>query len=1566
MAGDRPATCPAIAVGFHPPSFHWLPLGFNGLPLASTGFYPPSVRWLTPIALHSRLPPFARARQVLALLLAKSPPVAVFLAGRDLQVWSGAAQHVIHHVLHELPLVTKRGATCSFDHRLAFMRVTLRPLLEGTTASLVARSLGRASVPAELSRRVHERCGGNPAFLFALLEQLPRSTSTDEAEHDGSPPHSLDVALGEGSVQSPRPRRASASNDAVALDTALFDSLQKLPRRLEELVLAEIDQLSLEQQTVVKMASTMGMHGEIDLAVLQGVWPGSMADLHAAMQSTGVRQYLMPKGAAEPPDSFVEAHDSFDGSSDWHAGVRLFTFRNAASCEIIYQLMLAAQRQRLHGMIAEWHKKVVRLWPDDQLIFLLAYHAKQSSDTALAKRALMAAGRVAVKRGAHALPQCQHAPATTVCQRARALPLPSLPTAEPAAFSCARAGLYEDAEREYSAAVALYQDDAELEAAYVLAQVALAEMNSRYGRQSPDGRSPQETLKRLFDDLMGPTHAWLGALDDAFASAQEGSRHGGASASDDVAAQAQAVQEAQPVDAMISVVTGLVADARSDARQRETRQRQLALAQVCHSLAWAQMKPPPPLSLPAAPPQLSPSPGYTPAKVRGLAFAPSLVAEEYFRRAVSIRSQLGEHDLAAESLNGLATFYHKLAQAASADASESDANDASSFGAHPSAASASSATAASASSASAATVSSASSASERAASLWEQARVAIAESVARRPPWAAAQSLVTKAALYLDHAAPFQSVETALVSASHATDLYTVELGAFHPRLVFAFKNAAAAHHALGHCEQELCLLSRIRRIQLMGDALSAVAPLRSAVAPSAEQAGAKMGADGLMGGERLHGAAPHAPPPLQASSSLLADDSTDSLDGWLGAVRLWKQRAAVSARSRSATAVDNGLAATLGPPPLPSFAHRNASMPSELLVAHTEPPFVSGRSRSAEPSLDSGGGSASGHSETGEPPPPAPRNSIPCNSSAAPAAATAAAAAVTAAASSAAAYDVSCLVSRYGTYRAQLKLPWRPADETPTERPRSDSARDIAHTRSSDIVRSWLERLGPSGEASRAALRAALSSHYPELSFFVGMTIERDGHLVDGAEAMHEDLLLAMELAIRLHKDKGTRAWDKELSSLADAAIVATPDEATAGRRRGAGAGAAEGMANLDLLLILLVLTPLCRVALFAEESGIEVDELTRPCPASLIEALQGRDADGNGLGDGDGRGGAGASRGVSGGGRVRLPSVERLDAPSRSLLLAVLSTPAHVARFCGGEAIVGCCIGQLCKLRVAVGLQAACLALYHGVLCDYGATLCRAEGGAHSEVIAVLSGAVASVLGAVEAERTAPEPTGAVLALATAAEAAAGGMGLVHTRSHTSHALGTLSHQSSRSSVEGDRDGLVSSARGGRMHATAEAQADAAALHQFYERMCAAATLTPSPSRQPSAEPSRQPSEKSATLPERPRLFRKQTSSVWSAESDVVAPGRRPSLVSAGQGGGSGGASAPSTSPTTASVAVEMEMDVCSVSSSTARLYCLLHCRAGSIATIDAATQLMNASEWRELDAELANGQAIHSPDR
>ena len=172
---------------------------------------------------------------------------------------------------------------------------------------------------------------------------------------------------------------------------------------MKKVVLAHLDRLPLELQMIIKIASALGVR--VDKEVLAEIYHKPASEVEVALRSRGVRDYLTPEL----------------GDADITGNHRYFVFASEGVCDIIYNLMLLTQRQRLHGLTAEWYERLYDLHPSRELIHSLAFHAQRSCagqaadiaravaanevsqaippETEMARWSLLAAGRAALKQG---------------------------------------------------------------------------------------------------------------------------------------------------------------------------------------------------------------------------------------------------------------------------------------------------------------------------------------------------------------------------------------------------------------------------------------------------------------------------------------------------------------------------------------------------------------------------------------------------------------------------------------------------------------------------------------------------------------------------------------------------------------------------------------------------------------------------------------------------------------------------------------------------------------------------------------------------------------------------------------------------------------------------------------------------------------------------------------------------------------------------------------------------------------------------------------------------------------
>jgi hypothetical protein len=101
-------------------------------------------------------------------------------------------------------------------------------------------------------------------------------------------------------------------------------------------------------------------------------------------------------------------------------------------------------------------------------------------------------------------------------------------------------------------------------------------------------------------------------------------------------------------------------------------------------------------------------------------------------------------------------------------------------------------------------------------------------------------------------------------------------------------------------------------------------------------------------------------------------------------------------------------------------------------------------------------------------------------------------------------------------------------------------------------------------GELGDVPLSEALCKAYPELTYFVGLSVEADGMLSDKVAEAHEAALLSMELAVCLATGQPHESmWGRQLAEFCSSTVSSA--------------------SHLHQLLTVLLLTQLSRVALLA-----------------------------------------------------------------------------------------------------------------------------------------------------------------------------------------------------------------------------------------------------------------------------------------------------------------------------------------------------------------------------------------------
>ncbi|MCW5851389.1 MAG: tetratricopeptide repeat protein [Anaerolineae bacterium] len=307
-------------------------------------------------------------------------PVLVVLAYRPLETWRGASFPVLalpHVTTVQLTELLPQEATQLILHKL---RATYGPDL---------------TPPVSVMDAIAGRAEGNPLYIEELLNYL----------HD----------------------RGIVPDTPEALERLA------LPGSLASLLLSRIDQLTVEQQTTLKVASIIGRVFRVGW--LWGVYPalGPPARVREDLASLA-RLDLTPLDTPDP---------------DLH-----YLFKHALTHEVAYDSLPFSQRAQLHGHLAGWLETQPEVASD---LDLLAYHYGRSAHTAKQREYFHKAGDAAAARYANA-PAAQY--------YERLLPLLAPPEQGQALITLGRIleklNEWEAAETRYQQALALADEIAAL------------------------------------------------------------------------------------------------------------------------------------------------------------------------------------------------------------------------------------------------------------------------------------------------------------------------------------------------------------------------------------------------------------------------------------------------------------------------------------------------------------------------------------------------------------------------------------------------------------------------------------------------------------------------------------------------------------------------------------------------------------------------------------------------------------------------------------------------------------------------------------------------------------------------------------------------------------------------------------------------------------------------------------------------------------------------------------------------------------------------------------------------
>lgn len=246
-------------------------------------------------------------------------------------------------VLAYRPLDTERGQRLAILDLGHTTQITLTELTPPEAGQLVRHKLGAIygpdlAPPQAFIEAIIQRAEGNPFYIEELLYYV--------------------------------------RDRGIPLDDAL-DRVE-LPSSLTSLLLSRIDQLSIEQQTTLKVASIIGR--AFRLGWLWGVYP-TLGPVARVRQDLDVlaRLDLTPLDTPDPDLQYL--------------------FKHALTQEVAYESLPFSQRAQLHGRLADWLENQATT---TTTLDLLAYHYGRSANTAKQREYFQKAGDAAAGRYANA------------------------------------------------------------------------------------------------------------------------------------------------------------------------------------------------------------------------------------------------------------------------------------------------------------------------------------------------------------------------------------------------------------------------------------------------------------------------------------------------------------------------------------------------------------------------------------------------------------------------------------------------------------------------------------------------------------------------------------------------------------------------------------------------------------------------------------------------------------------------------------------------------------------------------------------------------------------------------------------------------------------------------------------------------------------------------------------------------------------------------------------------------------------------------------------------------------
>ncbi len=257
--------------------------------------------------------------------------------------------------------------------------VALEPLREAHVVEYLLANAPGSTLPDGLAEFVYRHSEGNPLFMVAALDHLTGR------------------------------RMIARNNHGWELGVPLHDIDLSVPESLRDMIEAQIERLSPEEQQVLEAASLILTQSRSFCVVTSTAADVEPARFEEVCERLSRRTRLLRRGPSEQlPDGTLFSS---------------YEFAHALYREVLYSRIAPGRRARLHRQAAEWAE--VRFPELNEAAPFLAYHFEHGLDWARAVRYLRSAADIAGRR-------CAPREATVLLQHALELSA-KLPDAERAA-----------------------------------------------------------------------------------------------------------------------------------------------------------------------------------------------------------------------------------------------------------------------------------------------------------------------------------------------------------------------------------------------------------------------------------------------------------------------------------------------------------------------------------------------------------------------------------------------------------------------------------------------------------------------------------------------------------------------------------------------------------------------------------------------------------------------------------------------------------------------------------------------------------------------------------------------------------------------------------------------------------------------------------------------------------------------------------------------------------------------------------------------------------------------------